>query len=187
MGFFKRNKKENLIITIDILTKKKYNREWQSEQIGRLLYSFSYNFFDEVVLSYFEERGLFSGFEIVLEGSKFELNEIEDNTNSEQFIHRYINFLPTFLEFISGILTNLKLKFKFQRIQQLASSSKEYITAMTLEMAKEGNKKKKIERENLIPKGTIMIRRGSAIPETSDEKFNKDKTKNFLDDWKEDK
>lgn len=142
MGLFKKDK-ENLIITIDILTKKKYDHTWQKEYLGNVLMSFYSDSFDNNAIMYFNEKNYFTGFEIVLEGSKFKLNKIEDINNWEQFVHRYEEFLPGFLQFMGRVLLDLKLKWKINRIQHLSSSLDDYVKAVAMAKASEMDKKGK--------------------------------------------
>ncbi|MDP3992146.1 MAG: hypothetical protein Q8P79_01400 [Nanoarchaeota archaeon] len=148
MGLFKKEK-ENLIITVDILTKKKYNHTWQKEHIGNILNSFYSSFFDEGGIAYFKEKDYFTGFEIVLEGSKFKLNKIDDINNWKQFIHRYFEFLPFFLNYMEKILTNLKLKFKLHRVQHFSSSLEEWMRALAMDKVKELENKGRVDPLNI--------------------------------------
>ena len=125
MKLFKKKERENLVITVDILTKRKYDLQWQREHIGDLLIPFVLNYFKESAILYFNEKDLFTGFEISLFKSNFKLNKIEDNTIPEQFMYRYIKFLPSFLEFMDSVLKDSRLKFKFSEVKHLISTQEE--------------------------------------------------------------
>ena len=125
LDLFKDKPKENLLITVTILTKKKYNYGWTKENIGDLLARFCVDYFDGCSFIPFAKESFFTGFEMGLWGSKFELNKIKDINNSEQFILRYNKFLPRFMEFMTLVLRKLKLKYKICT-QQFESSLEEY-------------------------------------------------------------
>tara|TARA_Y100000310_G_scaffold289466_1_gene315866 strand:- start:1655 stop:2104 length:450 start_codon:yes stop_codon:yes gene_type:complete len=124
---FKKKEKENLIFTIDIITKKKYNHKWQKEKIGDYIYRFSSDYFDGCLVAYFDDgTDFFKGFEIILEGSKFKLNKIKDNKDPDQFFYRYAKFLPLFLKVLDRIMKETKLDFKVVKIQHFADSIADY-------------------------------------------------------------
>ncbi|MCX6741987.1 MAG: hypothetical protein NTX24_02310 [Candidatus Pacearchaeota archaeon] len=152
MGLFSLfRKRENLIIKVDILTKRKYDHDWQKQHIGDLLVSFSKDFFNESCVLWFREKDLFSSFEIVLEGSKFKLNKIEDINDLDQFVHKYSNFLPFFLPIMIGILRSSGLDFKISKIHRLESSLDDYVKSLVLQKAEEvdENKGGKIDPLNI--------------------------------------
>ena len=138
MKLFKRKERENLVITVDILTKRKYDLQWQREHLGDLFVPFIHKYFKESGIAYYKEKGMLTGFEITLFKSKFKLNKIKDNTIPEQFMYRYLRFLPHFLEFMGEILKNLNLKFKVSRVQHLTSSKKEVVLESAKTMEKGG-------------------------------------------------
>lgn len=146
LKFLKKNKRENLIITVDILSKIKYNHKWQRANIGNKLSSFISGYFKENAIVYFKDKNFFTGFEMVLSESRFKLYKIEDNRDPNQFIYRYKDFLPYFLEFMDSVLKDLKLKYKFYRIQHFDSSMEEYLKGAVIDKMKSINKKKRIKK-----------------------------------------
>jgi hypothetical protein len=151
LNLFKKKHKENLIFTINILTKKKYNHLWQREYIGDLLSQFADKYFDRNAIFYYKEGDLFDSFEIILEGSKFKINENEDINDSKQFIVRYAEFLSPFLEVIDKVLQGLNLKYKIHRIQHLGCSLDDYLKSIAMNKVEEVTKKKtkKVEPMNI--------------------------------------
>jgi len=123
MNFFR--KKENLIIEIDITPKRKYDLDWQRGNIGNPLKEIALKYFKEVMVVYNRKKDKFVGFDLILLSSRFKLNKIEDNTKHDQFFYRYKEFLPSFMVLIDSVLSNLKFKFKFKKIQHLSSTKKE--------------------------------------------------------------
>jgi hypothetical protein len=119
-------KKENLLVSIDISPKRTYNLEKQREEIGSLILSVCQKHFKTTMVSYIKENNKFSGIDIYLFKSKFKLNKIEDSKISEQFIYRYIRFLPSFLDFLEDILEKTNLKMKVNGLQQIIGTMDEW-------------------------------------------------------------
>lgn len=126
MVLFKK-KRENLIVMLDIKTKKKYDLIWQRRNIGNFLTSNALKYFKEVVVVYNRKKNNLSGLDIILFDSRFKLNPIKDNTDPDQFFYRYEKFLPQFIILIEGIFKTLKLKHQFTSIKHLDSKKEDVL------------------------------------------------------------
>lgn len=147
--------KENMWISVDILTKRKYDLEWQRENIGGPLLGFLKDYFESSAINYGIEKGQFDGFDLFMEDSKFKIDTKSGFEDWKQFQQRYKEFLPAFLEHMIMILVKLKLKFKIVRAQRLENSLKEALTYISTNSLRRGGTMNFFDNKGLLSERII--------------------------------
>lgn len=126
---FKKRKKENVVVSIKMKTKKKLDHKWLNNHIGKLLLKLSEHDFDNTGIFYFRDKNnFFVGLEVGLFGSNFKLNEIEDMNDPTQLMHRYARGLDVILGSIEVIFKKtFKLKYEIWRLQSVDFSYDDFV------------------------------------------------------------